>query len=120
VGAGSGNRLSNWIYMRATILPAGVDVSPPIASWIKPSCIKRARCVGEIDRLMKPAATKHSDEYSAEVKSDLVGILSKSADSRFSGEGSIKLCRIDRDKLHKTTGSVQIAAVHDCRQASIG
>ena len=62
-------------YIRATIMPAGVGISPPIASRIKPSCTRRVRCAEGIVRVINPLATKHSDEYSATVKSDLLGIL---------------------------------------------
>jgi hypothetical protein len=30
-------------YIRATIVPAGVGINPPIASWIKPSSTSRVR-----------------------------------------------------------------------------
>jgi hypothetical protein len=64
-------------YIRATILPAGVDMRPPIASCMRPSSTSRIlHTAGTVPRLRKLRATiSRSAEYSAEVKSDLVGIL---------------------------------------------
>ena len=57
------------------MMPAGVGINPPILSWIRPSSTSRVRCADGIVRVMNPVATKRSDEYSAAVKSDLLGIL---------------------------------------------
>jgi hypothetical protein len=61
-------------YILATILPAGVAISPPITSWIKPSSTRRALRPLGIVRLIKPVETSRSAENSKAVRSDFVGI----------------------------------------------
>ena len=62
--------------MRATILPAGVGMSPPIASCMRPNSTSRILLTAGIVRLLRKlrATISRSDENSNGVKSDFLGI----------------------------------------------
>ena len=75
-------------YILATIRPAGVAISPPITSWIKPSSTRRVLGPLGIARLMKPVDTSRRAENSAAVRSDFVGILSIQEDAPFVSRGA--------------------------------
>jgi hypothetical protein len=60
--------------MRATIRPTGVGINPPMAGWIRPSSVSRARwALGITLLLLKLRATSSSEVNSAEVRSSALG-----------------------------------------------